>query len=365
MSSSSSSQRKARPPKRSVTFLRSFCGALASNGYFEAGKPTNLPSASSRQTCRASIQQRTAAVSVMVSVAMPFNIPLEWADLQHRWHGSILACPVGFGNAQEEPLHDSRHHPLRLFPKPPLTKIRTYGLILCVRHGVTVRGRLRQGAAGAGAQGGDKKMENEGCRMQNSASVKSRNPWFSSFVCGFSRWNPLTVGPEFPKALLAPSFDADAPQGVVSGKICRASRPGQTRSNSVKPFFNPDHAHHSLVAPKRSDGGTTPCASQYITKSLCFMIPALQPCLFVRILSLFAANHLKCLSMNNLHLKRSITQSRSIKPNQAQSSQIKVFYFLLSALQSGNPWHRRQYPPKAFGVRSSRMPFIYTLYFII
>jgi hypothetical protein len=51
---------------------------LASNGYFEAGKLTLLPSVSSRQTCWASVQHRTAAVSVMVSAAMPLNKAFNW-----------------------------------------------------------------------------------------------------------------------------------------------------------------------------------------------------------------------------------------------------------------------------------------------
>jgi len=114
-------------------------------------------------------------------------------------------------------------------------------------------------------------------------------------------------------------------------------KPGQSQSNH---FFNLDHLHHSLVAPTRhanssrhslataeaSGGGGSEAtaeplqaAHQYLTKSLIFMIPAPQPCLFVRILSLFAANHLKCLSVNTLHLKQSLSnqgQSSQIKPNQ-------------------------------------------------
>jgi hypothetical protein len=44
---------------------------------------------------------------------------------------------------------------------------------------------------------------------------------------------------------------------------------------------------------------------QYLTKSLRFMIPPLKSCLFLRMLSLFAASQLKRLSMNHLHQKLS------------------------------------------------------------
>ena len=46
---------------------------------------------------------------------------------------------------------------------------------------------------------------------------------------------------------------------------------------------------------------------QYITKSLYFMIPAPQPCLLPRILSLFAAIQCKCQSINHLHKQMNLS----------------------------------------------------------
>jgi hypothetical protein len=95
MSSSSSSQRSARPCKRSWTFSSRFCGALASRGYLEAGKLVCRWSESSSQTRWPSIQQRRATASLARSVsmkanirrqqrlAMLFNQPLDFA--QFRW----------------------------------------------------------------------------------------------------------------------------------------------------------------------------------------------------------------------------------------------------------------------------------------
>jgi hypothetical protein len=50
---------------------------------------TPLPSASSRQTRRPSIQQRTAAASVMISTAMPFNIAFNQV-LAMLFHGNLI-----------------------------------------------------------------------------------------------------------------------------------------------------------------------------------------------------------------------------------------------------------------------------------
>jgi len=58
---------------------------------------------------------------------------------------------------------------------------------------------------------------------------------------------------------------------------------------------------------------------QYLTKSLYFMILALKPCLFLRVLSLFAANRQKSLYMNHLQAKLSRSQ-------QTKSNQIKAFF---------------------------------------
>lgn len=77
MSSSSSSQRKARPWRRSWTFSSRSCGALASRGYLVAGKLTHRPSVSSRQIRRASTQHRPAAVSVVGSTTMHLNISFQ------------------------------------------------------------------------------------------------------------------------------------------------------------------------------------------------------------------------------------------------------------------------------------------------
>ena len=63
--------------------------------------------------------------------------------------------------------------------------------------------------------------------------------------------------------------------------------------------------HHSITPPLHHS--TTPAAHQYITKSLYFMIPALQPCLLPRILSLFAAIQCKCPSINHLHKQMSFS----------------------------------------------------------
>jgi hypothetical protein len=64
---------------------------------------------------------------------------------------------------------------------------------------------------------------------------------------------------------------------------------------------------------------TNPFAHQYLTISLYFMIPALHRRPFLRLLRLFAANHYKLLSMNNLRLQTSFSnqgQSGPIKPDQ-------------------------------------------------
>src|ERR1035437_3048737 len=96
MSSSSSSQRKARPLSRSLTFSSRFCGALASNGYLVAGKLTNRPSASSRHTRRASTQQRAATVSVVGSMTMPLNISFQ-QFLAMLFHQLFNAAKLGGG----------------------------------------------------------------------------------------------------------------------------------------------------------------------------------------------------------------------------------------------------------------------------
>jgi len=59
--------------------------------------------------------------------------------------------------------------------------------------------------------------------------------------------------------------------------------------------------------------------SQYLTQLLHFMILPPKPCLFLPILSLFAANQLKRLSMNNLHEESSVS-------SQGWSSLIKLFF---------------------------------------
>src|ERR1019366_1307225 len=98
ISSSNSSQRKARPFRRNLTFSRRFCGALASNGYLAAGKLTNRPSASSKQTRRPSTPQRVAAVSVfvwtLISISFP-HLPARDAELVHQFQ---LAPEFGAGD---------------------------------------------------------------------------------------------------------------------------------------------------------------------------------------------------------------------------------------------------------------------------
>ena len=77
ISSSSSSQRRARPCNRSSTFSSWACGALASRGYFVAGKLTIRWSKRSKQIRRPSIQHRRAAAAFARSVSMVANIRLD------------------------------------------------------------------------------------------------------------------------------------------------------------------------------------------------------------------------------------------------------------------------------------------------
>lgn len=74
MSSSSSSQRRAKPCNRSLAFSSWPCGASASNGYFVAGKLTSRWSASSSQMRRPSTQQRRARAGDGASLSMNANI---------------------------------------------------------------------------------------------------------------------------------------------------------------------------------------------------------------------------------------------------------------------------------------------------
>jgi hypothetical protein len=75
--------------------------------------------------------------------------------------------------------------------------------------------------------------------------------------------------------------------------------------------------HHSITPPLQF-----PRIMRYSTHLVYFMIPALNHDLFLRHLSLFEAGRLKCLSMNNLHIKMSFlvqAPSSPVKPNQGVS----------------------------------------------
>jgi hypothetical protein len=77
ISSSSSSQRSARPFKRRMALSNWACGAFAKSGYFVAGKLTSRWSASSIQMRRPSTQQRTAATGCCPLVSMEANIGIQ------------------------------------------------------------------------------------------------------------------------------------------------------------------------------------------------------------------------------------------------------------------------------------------------
>ena len=77
ISSSSSSQRSARPFKRRIAFSNWSCRAFVRSGYFVAGKLTNRWSASSSQMRRPSTQQRTAATACVSLVSMEANIGVQ------------------------------------------------------------------------------------------------------------------------------------------------------------------------------------------------------------------------------------------------------------------------------------------------
>jgi len=68
-----------------------------------------------------------------------------------------------------------------------------------------------------------------------------------------------------------------------------------------------------------SESNPSPLAIPYIINSLMIMVSPRQPCLFLRILSLFVANNLKCLSINDLYKAMGFSnqgQSRLIVSNQ-------------------------------------------------
>ena len=77
ISSSSSSQRSARPCKRSCACSSRPCGALARSGYFVAGKLSNLSSSNSSQTRRPSTQQRRAWAGGAALLSMNSNISIQ------------------------------------------------------------------------------------------------------------------------------------------------------------------------------------------------------------------------------------------------------------------------------------------------
>ncbi len=74
MSSSNSSQRRARPWRRSCNFSKLVWLAEARSGYLAAGKLTRRWSVSSRHTRRPSIQQRTARAVADCLSSMESNI---------------------------------------------------------------------------------------------------------------------------------------------------------------------------------------------------------------------------------------------------------------------------------------------------
>jgi hypothetical protein len=83
MSSSSVSQRSARPPTRSRTCSSSSCGAWASSGNLLAGKLTTRWSVSSSHTRRPSIQQRLATALESASMELTISSDQRLAMVLH------------------------------------------------------------------------------------------------------------------------------------------------------------------------------------------------------------------------------------------------------------------------------------------
>ena len=142
ISSSKSSQRKAKPCTRSATFSNNACGAPVSKGNFAAGKLNSRWSANSSQTRRPSTQQRRAGtgdgsllsmepnISVYQGLAMLVHKSLDVGHLdgskavvtgqRHRLQpefGFQLATSdvnvrrlVGFPAVEMKPIRSNAHH---------------------------------------------------------------------------------------------------------------------------------------------------------------------------------------------------------------------------------------------------------------
>ena len=155
-----------------------------------------------------------------------------------------------------------------------LTKIRTYALISRVRHGATVKDRIREAAFSAGAGG---KLSRDGGKHSTvglrscaagSAAARRRRPTTSS---ARRRGAASKSKTEKGRATFLPYKPIHLNLYQISG------------------------LYHFRIATQASSA------------------------LLLRVLSLFAANQLNCLPMNNLHIKRSFfdqPQSRQIKANQ-------------------------------------------------
>jgi hypothetical protein len=163
-----------------------------------------------------------------------------------------------------------QNSPFPIFSNRGLTKIRTYGLISRVRHGATVKSRIRAAASSAGAggklrwDGGQHSTVGLRCCAAGSVAPRQRRPTASSGRCGGS---------------------------ATKSKI----ENGRTAFLPHEPIPLNLHQIDGLYYFPRNEG------------------------FLWRVLSLFAANQPKCLSMNMLHTITTFfgqAQSRLIKPNQ-------------------------------------------------
>ncbi len=154
--------------------------------------------------------------------------------------------------------------------------------MVCVRHVATVQRRIRQGAASASAEGGDVKMQNAKCKMQNTQRVKSVKSEAQFLSSGLAALNGCPGIPQAP-----PSFMVQRrpkPKRSVPAKFAKQTHPVKPVKPGQTTFLKLDHLDHEHP-PHHS---TTPSLRHH--PILC---------------------QLKSLSMNHLHSKVSRSQPRS------------------------------------------------------
>jgi len=181
-------------------------------------------------------------------------------------------------------------------------------------------------------------------RTRASAGVQSRVPGARAARDG-GRPGPADVRPAAPPKtrnfpLTTPDLTTTIPSVMTDCAIGGQNATAAGRANAISPAFqhsNTPSFHHSNTPSLHHS--SSPRATQYSTKLVYFPIPALQQCLFLRLLRLFAANQPKCLSMNTLHEKMGFpgqAQSSLVKPNQGVFLSHRAHYSITSILYHFN-----------------------------